>query len=58
VVGHDAGIGGGVDTELGSGEPGSKPPAKAASVAAYDPATQQFVLFGGGDSQNQPTSDT
>jgi hypothetical protein len=27
--------------------PQSKPPAKAAPVAAYDPATQQFVLFGG-----------
>jgi hypothetical protein len=38
--------------------PQSRPPAKAAPVAAYDPATQQFVLFGGGDSKNQPTGDT
>jgi hypothetical protein len=38
--------------------PQSRPPAKVAPVAAYDPATQQFVLFGGADSQNQATADT
>lgn len=38
--------------------PRSKPSARVAPVAAYDPATQQFVLFGGADSQNQPTGGT
>jgi len=38
--------------------PQSRPPAKVAAAATYDPATRQFVLFGGLDSQFNPTNDT
>jgi hypothetical protein len=36
----------------------SRPPARDLAVAAYDPATRQFVLFGGNDSQFNAANDT